>query len=150
MSYKFINQLMIIRSKRNYFTLNINLYYLEDWNIFIIMITKNLPELLRVLKLYNNPYILCNYKGTDWSNYSSYNNDRLNYINLNDKLRIIFCTKNQTYKIYKNDFLFMLEGDLIIDYNKRIHSYYLNDRYCRDYSLCKGNSLYNAFFHYKS
>jgi hypothetical protein len=114
------------------------------------MIIKNLPELVYMLNIYKNPYLINNYKGIDWYNYKKYINN-INIFNISDNLSIISIKKNYYYKIYNKDFINILEGELLIDYNnynKRITSYYYNIN--QDFLPCKGMSNYNSFLYYKS
>jgi len=114
------------------------------------MIIKNLPELVYFLNIYKNPYLISNYKGNDWAIYNKYSNN-INTFNLSDNLSMVSIKKNQYHKIYKKDFIYMLEGELLIDYNKRISSYYLYNIYQNKTFLpCKGLSDYNTFLYYKN
>ena len=113
------------------------------------MIIKNLPELAYMLNIYKNPYLINNYKGIDWSNYNKYINN-VNIFNISDNLSIISIKKNQYYKIYNKDFINVLEGELLVDYNKRITSYYFNTNQNKEFLPCKGLSNYNTFLYYKS
>jgi hypothetical protein len=36
------------------------------------MIIKNLPQLVHMLNIYKNPYLISNYKGIDWAIYNNY------------------------------------------------------------------------------
>jgi|Laugresu1bdmlbsd_1035121.scaffolds.fasta_scaffold09911_3 hypothetical protein len=113
------------------------------------MIIKNVPELIKILDYYKNPYILCHYRGIDWNTYERYSFEKKpNSFQLSDNLYIISCLKNQEYILNKNDFLYTLKGTIIINENKALHS----DMYYYSYSnnICKGYNLYNSFFFYKN
>ena len=120
------------------------------------MIIKNLPELVYILNIYKNPYLISNYKGIDWSSYNNYRNN-INMFNLSDNLSLISIKKNQYYKIYNKDFISMLEGELLIDYNKRIEQscsssyYFYNNTYQnKEFLTLQGLSNYNTFLYYKN
>jgi len=115
---------------------------------------KNIPELLKMLNYYKNPYIICQYKGIDWSFYEKYNNYSPNIFSFSNKLKIISCKKNQEYKIKNNDFLYILNGSIIIDEYKKVDTMfyfnnYNNEKNEKNYKICKGIELNNCFLHYR-
>jgi hypothetical protein len=119
------------------------------------MIIKNIPELLKMLNYYKNPYIICRYKGIDWSLYEKYNNYSPNIFSFSNELKIISCRKNQEYKIKKKDFLYILNGSIIINEYKKVDTmFYFNnyDNYDneKNYKICKGFELNNCFLHYRN
>jgi hypothetical protein len=112
------------------------------------MLIKSLPDLIRMLNIYKNPYLIKNYKGTDWFNYYNYNNN-INILNLSDDLSMISMKNNKYYKLYNKEFIYVLEGELLIGYNKKIESqYFYNEN--KDFLPCKGLLNYNTFLCYKS
>ena len=120
------------------------------------MLTKNLPELIFMLNKYKNPYIIPKYIGKDWHYYKKYQNN-INILRLSDNLILISMIKDQYYKIYNQDFIYILEGDLLIDYKKKISESYFYYDTCDNplqdktsFILCKGLSHYNTFLYYKS
>ncbi len=115
------------------------------------MIIKNIPELLKTLDYYKNPYILCHYRGIDWSLYEKYNYNKNPYVfEFSNNLKLISSVKNQEYKFNNKDFLFCLKGKIIINENKTLYSnmYYNFDVINEKLILCKGEDYYNSFFHY--
>lgn len=116
------------------------------------MIIRNLPALVNILSKYNNPYLLCQYKGIDWAQYVRYNQykNNINIVELSPNLNLVSLTYNQSYKIHNKDFIYILDGDILINNNKRVNYYFLyenNDN--KDFVLCNGLSLYNSFLYYK-
>ena len=143
------------------------------------MIIKTLPELVIMLEKYKNPYIIRKYKGIDWMNYVQYNDKNIKCIDLNINLSLVSLQDTNTpYKIYNNDSIHILEGEILLDEYKRIHTNFFNqDIYvtkdcvrdtrsdyfrdtrsdyfrdtCKDdiITLCKGIKIYNSFIHYRS
>lgn len=115
---------------------------------------KNIPELLKMLNFYKNPYIICHYKGIDWSLYEKYNIYSPNIFYFSRQLKIISCKKNQEYKIKNNDFLYILKGSIVIDEYKKVDTmFYFNNYNFNDaeknYKICKGFELNNCFLHYR-
>jgi hypothetical protein len=108
-----------------------------------------------MLNIYKNPYLISNYKGIDWAIYNNYLKN-INSFYLSDNLSLISIKKNQYYKIYNKDYIHILEGDVLIDYNKRIYSYFLYDNIYENRDLykktvlCKGLDNYNTFLYYNS
>lgn len=135
------------------------------------MIIKTLPELVIMLEKYKNPYIIRKYKGIDWMNYVQYNDKNIKCIDLNKNLRLVSLQDTNTpYKIYNNDSIHILEGEILVDEYKRIHTNFFNqdiyvsnidyfretrsdyfrDTRIDDITLCKGIKIYNSFIHYRS
>jgi len=114
------------------------------------MTIKTLPELITMLELYKNPYIITKYRGIDWMNHINYHPRNIHRFDLNQNLSLVSFqdTNNFPYKIYKNDFIHMLEGQLLVDGYKRVNVNFLKEN--SNLSLCKGTHFYNSFLHYKS
>lgn len=104
-----------------------------------------------MLNKYKNPYIIPRYKGIDWASYVIYKGNKIYTLDLSKNLSLVSLQNNHTYKIYNNDFIHILEGELLIDDYKRIHSNFTNNLLSHyPYALCRGKDLYNTFFHYKN
>ncbi len=103
-----------------------------------------------MLNKYKNPYIIPRYKGIDWASYITYKPNQIYTLDLSKNLSIVSLQINHTYKIYNNDFIHILEGQLLIDDYKRIHSNFTYHCPYTSYALCRGKDTYNTFFHYKS
>lgn len=112
------------------------------------MLIKNVPELLKMLNYYKNPYIICHYKGIDWSLYENYSNYYPKEFSFSNKLKIVSFVKDKEYKIKNNDFLYILRGNIIINDYKKINTFYHNVYKDESYEICKGGELNNCFFHY--
>ena len=114
------------------------------------MSIKTLPQLVTMLELYKNPYIITRYTGIDWMNYINYHPRNINTFDLSKNLSLISYqdTSNFPYKIYKNDFIHILEGQILIDDYNRVNINFLKEN--NHFSLCKGSHFYNSFLHYKS
>lgn len=110
------------------------------------MTIKTLPELVKIMEKYKNPYILTKYKGLDWASYTTFRYDNIYKLDLSKNLSLVSLQKNKNYKINKNEFIYMLEGRLLIDDYKTCYSYFMKES--NKYSLCKGIDIYNTFLHY--
>jgi len=115
------------------------------------MTIKTLAELIIMLERYKNPYIITRYKGIDWMNHIQYSNGTAKSIHLSKNLYLVSCQNTSSpYKIYGNDFIHILEGELLIDHSKLIYTHFFNDnKNNKHFSLCKGNKFYNSFLHYR-
>jgi len=113
------------------------------------MIINNIPDLLKMLNFYKNPYIICRYKGIDWSLYEKYNYYSPTIFSFSKKLKLVSCVKNQEYKIKNKDFIYILKGSIILDEYKKVDTmFYFNKNTEKNYKICKGFELNNCFLHY--
>ncbi len=109
------------------------------------MIIKTLPELVKIVNQYKNPYILCHYKGIDWASYLDNTKKRLD---LTNNLSLVLCRYNEYNKIYLDEFVYVLDGELSIDYKTLGAGSYILYK-GNNIGICRGLSLYNTYMIYK-
>ncbi len=112
------------------------------------MIINTLQDLVKMMKIYRNPYLIQKYKGTDWNLYVSYKGYNEPFM-LTDNLYLISCIKNQKYKINTDDYINVLKGSILVDGIKIIDEEYFYSHTNKNQGIYEGYSLYNTFLHYK-